>query len=114
MKLLTMLLLILLPLISALSQPIEIKGRVVDANTGEGIPWASVCLYKQKIGTTSNEKGYFNLTLNKKLLNDSVDINNLGYCPLKLSVSQLASDTIRLKRKNYALPEVYVGAKAGS
>ncbi|WP_185816809.1 carboxypeptidase-like regulatory domain-containing protein [Hymenobacter metallilatus] len=48
---------------------ITIQGRVVDNNTGEGIPFASLGLQRTEVGCLTDEHGYFTCEVPAKRLN---------------------------------------------
>lgn len=54
-----------------------IKGKVTDAKTGEGIPFAAVQFPRTSIGTTTDFDGFFTLSHNKSF--DSLMVSVLGY-----------------------------------
>ena len=55
----------------------EIKGRVYDAQTGKGIPYAAICLDGFSIGTLSDDQGNYSLQLPADA--GSVSVNYPGY-----------------------------------
>ncbi|WP_231590690.1 carboxypeptidase-like regulatory domain-containing protein [Hymenobacter terrenus] len=71
-------LLILLPVIGQ-AQESRITGRVVDAQTKQPIPFASILLIESGTGTLTNEKGYFQLAGLDKFKQDSLVLVTLGY-----------------------------------
>ena len=74
----TLLFLLLLPLLGR-AQESRITGRVVDANTKEPIPFASIGLLKEGNGALTNEKGYFQVIGPNKSEQDSLIFMTLGH-----------------------------------
>lgn len=83
--------LIILTLLSAnlftfAQQNIILKGKVVDAKTGEGVSFAHVGLCEKAVGTVSNEDGVFELKIAPFLLYDTLCISAIGYETFRESV----------------------------
>jgi len=83
------LLLLLFPLIT--HSQIIYKGNIVNKITKEKIPFATVGLTKENIGTNADEDGKFSLT-SKKCVADSLVISCVGYETSKFSVDNLPSN----------------------
>lgn len=64
------------------------SGKIVDKRTGMNIPYATVALIKENIGTNADEKGEFNLAFYKNLL-DTLSISCVGFRTSKFSISQI-------------------------
>ena len=62
---------------SALSQSVIVKGRVIDINSGDPIPFANVIFNNTSIGATTNFDGYYTITTNSP--SDSVVASYIGY-----------------------------------
>lgn len=65
------------------------KGAIINKRTQEKIPFATVGLMKENIGTNAGEDGFFNLTSNNKKSNDTLIISCIGYETLKLPLEQV-------------------------
>lgn len=50
-----------------------ISGEVIDASTQQHIPYVSILLKNQEIGTTTNAEGFFKLEIPKNLTNDTLE-----------------------------------------
>ena len=85
-----------------------LKGRVVDAQTGEGISSATVYALRNQRGAIADLDGYFQLEL--KLLPDSLRISSLGYLPhyLTLTISPTGELKISLQAKDSELEAVVI------
>ncbi|MCX6215529.1 DUF5686 family protein [Spirosoma sp.] len=88
-------------------------GRITDAATGEGIPFASIALKGKTSGTTSDVDGRYSLRLTQ--LSDSLVFLSLGYRTTAYPLLQQTSQTInaRLTATATKLKEVKVYAKGG-
>ena len=69
------------------AQNIQIKGRLVDAKTGVGIPFANIALCGKALGTSSNETGDFRLLLPVDYEGDSICMSSIGYYNLAIVIS---------------------------
>ncbi len=69
-----------------------IKGKVIDSETKEVLPFASIGIEGTSIGTASNTAGVFELRLNNAWANKSenkiIICSFVGYEPFKISVSE--------------------------
>lgn len=90
-----------------------ISGRVTDAGTGEGIPFASIAVKGQTVGTTSDAEGRYSLQIRQ--LSDSLLVLSLGYTTRSYPLASLPKQTIdaQLKPTATSLQEVRVYAKGG-
>ena len=65
-----------------------LSGKVVEASTGNAIPYATIGLVKQNAGTNANEKGEFIISSKQPEL-DSLIISCIGYKTILLPVTDL-------------------------
>ncbi len=74
---------------TAHTQP-ELRGMVVDAHTGEPIPYVNIGVVEKGIGTVSDEAGIFTLELDSERIgsNDIIQFSSLGYSPLDIPVAE--------------------------
>lgn len=87
----------------------EIAGRVVDAETGDPIAYASVGVVERTLGTLTDTTGRFSLDVPVKLDGDSLRISCVGYGELTMSVADARKCTkFALDAVEYPLPEVVV------
>lgn len=88
-----------------------LTGLVMDAHTGEPVPFASVALVGRRVGTLTDEQGRFALTT--KNLADSLAVSSLGYTTLRRAIdNERLSQAIdfKLNPAGNALREVTVRA----
>lgn len=84
----------------------QITGRIVDAETNESIPFATVKIKGTDL--ISNNDGYF--TLSSENDSDLMTVSFIGYTPQNISVNQLKSNNniIKLVQGVYDIEGVYV------
>ncbi|MBK6814436.1 MAG: TonB-dependent receptor [Saprospiraceae bacterium] len=83
-----------------------INGKVIDAETGEGLPGASIIVKGTSQGTTTDINGDF--TLNVPDENTVLEISYVGFITVELAVGSQSQVTINLKSDAQALSEVVV------
>jgi len=93
---------------AALAQPAApLSGTVIDARTQLPVPFATLAVPGRPGGAVSNIEGRFQLTLPAGA--DSIQVQALGYAPLRLAVAGLPP-LLRLQPQSYTLQEVVVTA----
>ncbi len=86
--------------------------KLVDAQTGEGIAFASIALVNSSKGVTSNALGEFAFHVPGSGSNDHVIFSCIGYETKKITVAELNTlRQIKLTPQAYLLDEVEVKAK---
>jgi len=95
--------LFLLLSVSIWAQELTIQGRVIDAETGESLPYASIYVGEGK-GTLTNIEGEFRLSLSEQ---DYLTVSYVGYEKRKINASEVAR-IVRLKPFKRQLREVVV------
>jgi hypothetical protein len=99
------LLFLLLPLTSVGQ---GLTGTVVNSETKEGVPFATVGLVKRNTGTNADEKGHFKLNTSPAP-NDSFIVSSVGYETLRMAADKVSSDiSFELKPKEATLKEIIV------
>lgn len=94
---------------------INIMGKVVDMETGEGVPFANVVLKGSYRGTATNFEGEFALNIGEKAGNDSFIISFVGYNSKLLPVADYADGEfhiIKLEPVSYEFENVEIEAKS--
>ncbi len=97
---------------STVSVGYVVHGKVVDMNTGEGIPFANVFIPRANVGTSADLDGNFILRMDN-LPGDTLRMGALGYKPAVRILRKSQHDynyIIELERDNVALSEVVVHA----
>lgn len=87
----------------------NVSGTILNDNTLKPLSNANIINVNMVKGTTSNEKGYFEITAR---LNDTLHITILGYKSIRLKVTndwiKNKTSEIKLTEKAYALEEVII------
>ena len=69
--------------VASFAQNVQVKGKIVDANTGEGVPFASVQLKGTMTGTSTDADGAYLLTVPSR---SSLIISSIGYQTQEVAV----------------------------
>lgn len=102
----------LLFLIQSLQAQTTFSGKLIDSETNEPIPFASVGSKQTKIAVLTNEKGEFKLSLQKVIESDSIQFFAIGYFEYTVSIKELDhTKQFKLKTNAVSLEEVQVSAK---
>ena len=90
-----------------------IAGKIINSKSKIAIPFATVGLMKENIGTNSSEEGYFKLTSNKLVSTDTLIFSCIGFKTLKLPVNfnEKVEMTYELTEQISVLNEVVVSNK---
>jgi hypothetical protein len=93
-----------------LSHLVIFKGKVMDHDQKDPLPYTSISVLQTNIGTISNSDGEFELKLPGTMLRDTVLVSCLGYKPLRMPVSAITAEpvTIYLWPANIQLQEIKV------
>lgn len=91
---------------------VRFSGSVIDQKTKAPLPYANIALKIRSIGTTTNENGEFEFKIPQAYLNDTIEINYLGYDVFEQPLSKLKKEsTIKLKPSAFDLKEVIIRPK---
>ncbi|HEY3525509.1 MAG TPA: carboxypeptidase-like regulatory domain-containing protein, partial [Nitrososphaeraceae archaeon] len=94
-------LIIPLTLTAYAQETITISGMVMNKETNVAIPWASIGIEGQPIGTLSGDNGAFEFHFHSKYLNDTLVVSHVGFSHLRISVK----DILRLNTKHFLIAE---------
>ena len=95
---------------------ITLKGRILDSETKQPLPFATVSIPKSMTGVISNEFGEFQYHIPEKFEKGEVQITFIGYDPIKIDVSKIKSDvltTFKMQPKIQQLKEVEITSLKG-
>lgn len=84
-----------------------LSSRIVDAKTGEAIPYATV-QYAENKGIITNDEGEFNLYVPGLITVDSLYISSMGYEKTAVPLSEGIDSLIAIDPKPIELSEVYL------
>jgi hypothetical protein len=85
-------------------ETIEIRGKVVDAQSGEPLPLATLTLQDKNISTITNSEGIFVLKIPSQYANGKIQISYLGYQTKILEVSGFAKGNTVIKMEEAITP----------
>ncbi|MGA0555591.1 carboxypeptidase-like regulatory domain-containing protein [Larkinella sp. VNQ87] len=101
--------------VGATAQPgyLTLSGKVINQETGEPVPFASITVVGRSIGTVSNVVGTFLLKIPGDYANDSVKVSSVGYQSVtqRISATSVQNQLVRLKAAAVTLDEVRVQAR---
>ena len=87
----------------------NIKGRVLDLNSGEPVGYAHVIIENTSVGTVANEDGYFSIICSDKNAALNLIVTHVGYEKQIVPLKKILTDpTILLKPSVTLLEEVVV------
>jgi len=86
----------------------QLKGRVVDADTGEGLPFSNVYFEGTNIGTSTDVDGYFEFVVTE--LRDSLSASAIGFKTLSRGLNQTPEQELNfsLAASELTLTEIVV------
>ncbi|MFN5168010.1 MAG: carboxypeptidase-like regulatory domain-containing protein [Cyclobacteriaceae bacterium] len=96
----------LLPILAS-AQGFEVKGRVLDAETGKPLPFANLQIENTRLGTTTNVEGYFSLFVPGEAPGSKLLISYIGYRLFKAPLRQVPA-VVRLVPESRELKELVV------
>ena len=87
-----------------------ITGLIVDDETLEPLPFATIGMKNKGRGTVSNNNGEFGLKITSDLVNDTLSVSYLGYLRREIPVKQTLGNsfTISMKREFISIPEIII------
>lgn len=95
------------------SAQILLEGTILKQGGGEAIPFATVGIPAENLGTITNLNGTFSLTIPKEFMGEALVVSTLGFETKSLPIKDLSSSTevkIYLKEKVTELSEVEITA----
>ena len=84
----------------------QMKGKVVDSKTKEGLAFVNIVANDQHLGTTTGIDGNFNFNSPEPI--HTLKLSYVGYEPKEITISGQKTITIELKRTSYELTEFKV------
>ena len=85
----------------------QLKSVIIDSETKVKIPYVNIWVENENIGTTSNEKGEFELEINNTKI---ILFSAIGY-ETKIISSDSIKNILKLKPKTFVFNEVIVNSK---
>ncbi len=92
------------------SQIKYITGVIIDEETLDPLPFATIGLKNKGKGTVSNNNGEFGLKISPDLLSDTLSVSYLGYQTNELPVSKALSHNLKIpmRREFISIPEIII------
>lgn len=93
---------------------VSVRGRVLDTETGKGIPFVNIGLFEKNIGTLSDEDGSFELTVPEVNYRDSVLFSSIGYKRTGIALQSLqasASVVVPMTPARILLQDVTINSR---
>lgn len=94
------------------SQHTEIRGKILDKETHEVVPFSTISLKDASIGTCSNSRGEFIFHYPESLKNGELTIKCIGYKTNSIKIDSFKSEEIAqiyIEPELYEIPEVNIG-----
>jgi hypothetical protein len=90
-----------------------LSGKVVDAETSEPLPFATVGISHRGRGIVTNNNGDFILKITDECLNDTLSVSYVGYVNRRIPVRSLPGNimTISMERDFIPIPEIIIRAQ---
>ena len=91
------------------------SGTVIDSKSNLPIEFVNIGIVGKNIGTTSDIRGNYNISINSLLDNDSLLFSCIGYLPYSVKVvdfKKLIHWDIQLQEKVYKLDEIVINSKS--
>ena len=87
-----------------------ISGIIVDEETGEPLPYATIALKNKGRGTVTNSNGEFGLKITPDCLNDTLSLSYLGFMGMEIPVRQSLGNNFRIlmTREFISIPEIII------
>ena len=87
-----------------------ITGTIIDGESNEKMPYATIALKKSGNGTVTNINGEFGLKINQGMVDDTLAISYLGYLHREIPVRKALGNnfTIYMKREFISIPEIII------
>jgi CarboxypepD_reg-like domain len=87
-----------------------VTGKIIDEETSEPLPFATIALKSKGKGTVSNTNGNFGMKISTEHNNDTLSISFLGYLGREIPVKKAFGTnlTISMKREFISIPEIII------
>lgn len=99
--------LISLSTLNAQSKPYSFKGQILDKETKEPIPFATIIARKSGIYRVADENGFYEFPSTKKNRDSFIEISSIGYEPTTITLKNL-TEKIFLKSNVEELEEIVI------
>ncbi|HBC78273.1 MAG TPA: hypothetical protein DCZ51_06565 [Bacteroidales bacterium] len=95
---------------SAVPKLKDISGIVIDGESAEPLPYATIGLKHEGVGTVSNSSGEFTLRIHPDNYSDTLVVSYLGFFSREIPVRQSLGNNFRIemKREFISIPEIII------
>ncbi|MDP4223748.1 MAG: carboxypeptidase-like regulatory domain-containing protein [Bacteroidota bacterium] len=95
---------------STLTGLTNISGIIVDAETSDPLPFATIALKHQGKGTVSNGGGEFSIKISPDSYSDTIQVSYLGFYGREIPIRQSLGNNFRIvmKREFISIPEIII------
>jgi CarboxypepD_reg-like domain len=100
-----------LPADSTTVEPLKyITGKIIDDETSEPLPFATIALKNKGKGTVSNNNGNFGMKISSDFSDDTLSFSYLGYLGREIPVKKAFGNnlTVSMKREFISIPEIII------
>ena len=89
---------------------ITFKGKVIDSDEKDALPYSSISILRKNIGTVSNNDGEFVLKIPESMKQDTIIVSCIGYRQHSQPISEITDNnyTISLRPTSVQLKEINV------
>lgn len=95
-----------------LAKDFNLSGTVIDTSSHQGIPNVNVYIKGTAIGTSTDQNGYFILTINDSLIKKIIAFSHIAYQDEFIPVEDLIlSRKVELREKSIQFDEIYIKGK---
>lgn len=90
--------------------PVAVTGKIIDEETREPLPFATIGLKNTGRGTVSNFNGEFGLNIPADQASDTLSVSYLGYYGREIPVNKTSAGNfiITMKREYISIPEIII------
>jgi hypothetical protein len=95
---------------------IQVKGLIVDEETGAALVYASIGILNQPFGTISDTMGNYYFEISNEYLNDTLQISHAGYETKRVLLAEFVkqnNQTIKLAKRIISLQEIVLSNRSG-
>ena len=87
-----------------------ITGKIVDDETSDPLPFATIALINKGKGTVTNINGDFGMKITSDLIDDTLSVSYLGYSRREIPVKKTIENnlTISMNREFISIPEIII------
>lgn len=91
-------------------RPDAVSGKIIDEETGDPLPFATIGFKSVPKGTVSNSNGEFVLNIPEGLRYDTLAVSFLGYMGREIPVSQAVGNDLKItmRREYISIPEIII------